>query len=245
VHSRTTAETPPARAAAPARTSSPPSSSPLPRLARSCVDLFNAVPAAASADKEAVFVKTVQFAYDTGQVEAVLPFFPQAAAWHAGGIVTDASARALYLLFSRCCAKVGDGDAAQAYLIRYLTTFEGATPAQLEEVSERVSPAALPPCAPAARAWVAWAHVEPSPHRFRPPPTPARAGAGQGARQGGGHGLHSRPRRVAALRPAPPGSGEWNAPRLHCPCAGADACACARRRRRRPMKTTNQFALPI
>lgn len=88
---------------------------------------------ASPARKLPLFIGLVRFASATKQLEVVAPYFRHAATWQdrCPGLPL-AQIRELYLLIAQALATSGGGsgasgseDASQAFLIRYLTTFEG------------------------------------------------------------------------------------------------------------------------
>lgn len=107
--------------------------------------LFNAIDeGVAKAEKLATFSSLVALASESKQLELLSPYFATAAGWQAKWGISDAETRALYLAVSRALDKAGDSEAAQAFLIRYLTTFEGAGAADIgDEAKARARDAAV------------------------------------------------------------------------------------------------------
>ena len=101
---------------------------------RLLVTLFNVVDErVAKAEKVALFSHLVSFASDSKQLELLSPYFASAGTWQSKWGISDTEARGLYLAVSRALDKAGDVDGAQVFLIRYLTTFEGAAAADIDD----------------------------------------------------------------------------------------------------------------
>jgi hypothetical protein len=101
---------------------------------RVLANLYNAVDeGVARQEKLALFGALVDFAAETKQLEALYPYFATAASWQAKWGVSDAEARRLYLAVSRVLEKAGESEQAQAFRIRYLSTFEGPRAADIDD----------------------------------------------------------------------------------------------------------------
>jgi hypothetical protein len=85
-----------------------------------------------------VFARIVSFAAETRQAELLLPYLGTAGSWASAWGVPEAELRGLYLAISKALSSVSAPEAAQAFLIRYLATFEGAEPAELTEARSAV-----------------------------------------------------------------------------------------------------------
>ncbi len=75
----------------------------------------------------------LRLAADSKQLELLNPFLSNAASWQSRWGISDVDARKLYLLVSEVLGAAGDSDQSQAFLIRYLTTFESGTVADVDE----------------------------------------------------------------------------------------------------------------
>lgn len=111
---------------------------------RVLVHLYNALDVDANtAEKLAVLHSIIPFAAATRQTELLAPLFATGGAWKAKWGLSDAQARALFLLASSALEKSGDADAAQVFLIRYLSTFEKDTAAIDDEALRHAKDAAV------------------------------------------------------------------------------------------------------
>lgn len=93
--------------------------------------------------KLALLTAIISYAASTKQLELLAPYLAGAASWQREWELSDGEARALFLLLSQVYSKAGSAQEAQAFLIRYLATFEHAAPAALEEAKEHARDAAL------------------------------------------------------------------------------------------------------
>lgn len=119
---------------------------PLLRL-KALTHVFNAVDERGS--KLALLAAAISYASTSKQLDQLAPFLAGAATWQRDWQLTDVEARTLWLLLSDAYGKAGDGHAAQAFLIRYLSTFEAEaaagslSAAALEEAKAHAKEAAL------------------------------------------------------------------------------------------------------
>lgn len=105
------------------------------------------------AQKLSLIATVISYASNTKQLDQLAPYLASAASWQKEWQLSNAEARGLFLLLSRAYGKAGDGSSAQAFLIRYLQTFEpsvaadgssaAASPASLEEAKEHAKEAAI------------------------------------------------------------------------------------------------------
>lgn len=110
---------------------------------RVLVNLYNAVGDTTKPEKLAVLQAVIRFAASTRQTELLAPLFASAGSWQARWGLTDAQARSLFLLASSALEKAGDSEAAQVFLIRFLTTFEGDAGAIDDAVLQHAKQAAV------------------------------------------------------------------------------------------------------
>lgn len=96
--------------------------------------VYNAVDARET--KLSLLAAVVAYAAASRQLEQLAPFLSSIAApsWQADWGLADAEARRVFLLLSQVYSAAGDAQQGQAYLIRYLATFEAASASALEEV---------------------------------------------------------------------------------------------------------------
>eukprot|EP00158_Paraphelidium_tribonemae_P000103 Partr_v1_DN16839_c0_g1_i1_m28286 putative Component of the eukaryotic translation initiation factor 3 (eIF-3) complex, which is involved in protein synthesis and, together with other initiation factors, stimulates binding of mRNA and methionyl-tRNAi to the 40S ribosome (By similarity) len=115
-----------------------------PARLRALANLYNSLSDAThKAEKLGLLRSVIRFASDTRQLEALAPLFAGAAGWKAKWGLTEQEARALYLLISVSLEKAGDAEQAQAFLIRYLATYEGDVGAIDDEALARAKDAAV------------------------------------------------------------------------------------------------------
>ena len=118
-------------------------SRPLPALPLFCslVLMYNSVDARDA--KLSLLDSVIRFASATRQLELLAPYLVGASTWQRDWELTDVEARSLYLLLSQVNTKAGDAQLGQAFLIRYLSTFEKADAATIEEAKAHARDAAL------------------------------------------------------------------------------------------------------
>lgn len=93
-------------------------------------NVYNTVSEVSHKDaKLSVLKHLIRFAADARQLELLQPYLAGAAGWTSKWGLTAEQAGALYLLIAQCLEKGGAAEEAQAFLIRYLTTLEGASDA--------------------------------------------------------------------------------------------------------------------
>lgn len=115
-----------------------------PARLRALANLYNSLSDAThKVEKLGLLRSVIRFASDTRQLDALAPLFAGAAGWKAKWGLAEQEARALYLLISVSLEKAGDAEQAQAFLIRYLTTFEGDVGAIDDEALARAKDAAV------------------------------------------------------------------------------------------------------
>jgi hypothetical protein len=111
---------------------------------RVLANLFNSLDSAEQAGaKLSVFKRVLQAAADTRQLDALAPYLSQAGSWQAKWGLAPAAARPLFLLVSQLLSKAGDSEGGQAFLIRYLATFEADTAAIDDEALAHARDAAV------------------------------------------------------------------------------------------------------
>jgi hypothetical protein len=91
-----------------------------------------------------LFTSILRFADESKQFEPLVPYFSAAIAALKQSGVSDAEVRPVFHELSRSLFKIGEAEQAQAFLIRYLATFESETnPAVVAESREAAREAAL------------------------------------------------------------------------------------------------------
>lgn len=106
--------------------------------------VYNVAPHKAA--KLETFSRIIGYAGATGQLQQLGGVFTGAANWTTKWGLTDAEARPLFLQSYKALSAAGNAEDAQAFLIRYLMTFEKeehASPAELEASKEHAVAAAL------------------------------------------------------------------------------------------------------
>ena len=101
---------------------------------RTLANLYNVISeSTGKAEKVAVFSKLIKFASDTRQLDLLYPYFAHAATWQSKWGISDEQTRRLLLTVSTALEKAGDAEQAQAFLIRYLSTFEGSAASAIDD----------------------------------------------------------------------------------------------------------------
>lgn len=93
--------------------------------------------------KLSLLTSVIRYASASRQLELLAPYLVGAASWQRDWELSDVEARGLFLLLSQVSAKAGDAAQGQAFLVRYLSTFDKADAATLEEAKEHAREAAL------------------------------------------------------------------------------------------------------
>lgn len=96
--------------------------------------------------KVTLFSQLLAYAAESKQLDVLTPYFPSVASWYSGKLITAQEVRQLYLAISRALTRAGDVESGQAYLIRYLASYEGAEESASpipEEAKEAATEAAL------------------------------------------------------------------------------------------------------
>ena len=109
-------------------------------------NLYNLLSDASNkAEKLVLLSSIIRFASETSQIELLTPVFAGAAGWKAKWGLTDAQARGLYLQIANALGRAGGAytEQAQAFLIRYLTTFENDVSAIDDEALSHAKDAAV------------------------------------------------------------------------------------------------------
>jgi hypothetical protein len=106
--------------------------------------VYNAVDEAQHKEsKLEVLKQLIRFAAETRLAELIQPFLAGAAGWPAKWALSAEQAGSLFLLIAQCMERYGNAEEAQVFLIRYLTTLEGASAAMLAEARHWAKAAAL------------------------------------------------------------------------------------------------------
>jgi hypothetical protein len=98
---------------------------------------------AGKAVRHRTFAVLLRYAATTKQLELLQPYLAQAGRWAAAWGLSADQLRPLFLQVAEALEKAGEIEESQAFLIRYLSTFEGADAATLAQAREYAKGAAI------------------------------------------------------------------------------------------------------